>query len=48
MKSTYLPSDDPKGVDVACLCTLDVSESKTLGVDQFRSSTVEEPVNVDP
>ena len=47
MKSTYLPSDDPKGVDVACLCALGIGEPKTLRVQQLRSSAVERPVDVD-
>ena len=48
MKSTYLPSDGPEGVDVACLCTLGIGEPKTLRVEKLRSSAIEEPANVDP
>ena len=48
MRFTHLPGNDPERVDVACLRTFNPIKPETLGVNQFRGCTVEEPINVYP
>lgn len=45
---THLPDNDPKGVDVAGLRAFGTNKPEALRVDQFRGSTVEEPIYVCP
>lgn len=46
--STHLPGNDPERVDIAGLCMFCANKPEALRINQFRGSTVEEPIDVNP